>query len=81
MDTYKAAKLRELRTLKSFFEQCEKSPRTTDIAGSFGAGYSIFFGNAIQYNNFDIPYSAMRLIYEANKKKIDDAIEWLSKVE
>lgn len=77
MDSYNKSKLEELRKLKSFFESCEKeSHKDKAIAGSFGCGYSVFFGNAIQYNSFDIPYSAMRLIYEANKERIDSALTY-----
>lgn len=76
MDSYNKSKIEELRKLKSFFESCEKeSHRDKAIAGSFGCGYSVFFGNAIQYNSFDIPYSAMRLIYEVNKERINNALE------
>lgn len=69
---YNKIKKEELEKLKRFFEDVEKqSDKTNEIAGGFGAGHSVFFGNVIQYNYFDIPYSAMRLIYEANKKRID----------
>lgn len=69
---YNKYKIEELRKLKEFFESCEKeSHKDKAIAGHFGCGYSVFFGNAIQYNSFDIPYSAMRLIYEVNKEKIE----------
>lgn len=69
---YNKYKIKELRKLKEFFESCEKeSHKDKAIAGHFGCGYSVFFGNAIQYNSFDIPYSAMRLIYEVNKDKIE----------
>lgn len=69
---YNKYKIKELRKLKEFFESCEKeSHKDKAIAGHFGCGYSVFFGNAIQYNSFDIPYSAMRLIYEVNKEKIE----------
>lgn len=69
---YNKYKIEELRKLKEFFESCEKeSHKDKAIAGHFGCGYSVFFGNAIQYNSFDIPYSAMRLIYEVNKDKIE----------
>ena len=61
---YNKIKKEELEKLKRFFEDVEKqSNKTNEIAGGFGAGYSVFFGNAIQYNYFDIPYYAMRLIY------------------
>lgn len=69
---YNQCKIEELKKLKNFFESCEKeSHKDKAIAGHFGCGYSVFFGNAIQYNSFDIPYSAMRLIYEVNKEKIE----------
>lgn len=69
---YNQCKIEELKKLKNFFESCEKeSHKDKAIAGHFGCGYSVFFGNAIQYNSFDIPYSAMRLIYEVNKDKIE----------
>lgn len=69
---YNKYKIEELKKLKNFFESCEKeSHKDKAIAGHFGCGYSVFFGNAIQYNSFDIPYSAMRLIYEVNKDKIE----------
>jgi hypothetical protein len=75
---YNKRKLEELKKLKGFFESCVKeSDKTKSVAGHFGAGYSVFFGNAIQYNSFDIPYDAMRLIYEANKERIENEIEQL----
>lgn len=75
---YNRYKLEELKKLKGFFESCVKnSDKTKAIAGHFGVGYSVFFGNAIQYNYFDIPYDAMRLIYEVNKEKIENKIKKL----
>jgi hypothetical protein len=72
MDYYSECAIAELRKLKGFFETCEKeSHKDKSVAGHFGCGYSVFFGNAIQYNSFEIPYSAMRLIYEANKERIE----------
>lgn len=68
-------KIEELRKLKRFFEHCEQSSEENSVAGRFGAAYSVFFCNAIQYNSFIIPYSAMRLIYKANKERIDDILE------
>ena len=69
-------KIEELKKLKGFFEECVKeSHKEKSIAGSFGCGYSEFFGNAIQYNSFEIPYSAMCLIYEANKERINSTLE------
>ena len=71
-DSYNERRKEELKKLKRFFEEVEKqSDKNNAIAGGFGVGYSVFFGNAIQYNYFDIPFSAMRLIYEANKEKIN----------
>ena len=75
---YNRYKLEELKKLKRFFESCVKdSDKTKSVAGHFGAGYSVFFGNAIQYNSFEIPYDAMRLIYEANKERIENEIKQL----
>lgn len=74
MDEYCKRQLDELRKLKGFFESCNESGKENSIAGSFGQGYSVFFGNAIQYNSFDIPYEAMRIIYRANKERIDNLL-------
>ena len=75
-DEYNRNKIQELKKLKGFFESCVKnSDKTKAVAGHFGVGYSVFFGNAIQYNSFEIPYDAMRLIYEANKERIDSILE------
>lgn len=72
---YNECKIEELKKLKKFFEKCvEESHKDKSIAGHFGCGYSVFFGNAIQYNSFEIPYSAMRLIYEVNKERIDSIL-------
>lgn len=69
---YNERAIAELRKLKGFFETCEReSHKDKTTAGHFGCGYSVFFGNAIQYNSFEIPYSAMRLIYEVNKERIE----------
>lgn len=77
MSDYNRCKLEELKKLKGFFESCvQNSDKTKAVAGQFGAGYSVFFGNAIQYNSFDIPYDAMRLIYEANKERIENEIKF-----
>ena len=74
---YNQCKIEELKKLRDFFEYCEKeSHKDKAIAGSFGCGYYVFFGNAIQYNSFDIPYSAMRLIYEANKERINNNLKY-----
>ena len=74
---YNKHKLEELKKLKGFFESCvQNSDKTKAVAGHFGAGYSVFFGNAIQYNSFDIPYDAMRLIYEANKERIENELKF-----
>ena len=78
---YKEEIINELQTLKRFFEDCMQRPdQDKNIVGQFGAGYSIFFGNAIQYNTFDIPIDAMRLIYKANKEKIDRMLEESSNI-
>ena len=75
-DEYNKSKIQELKKLKGFFESCVKnSDKTKAVAGHFGAGYSVFFGNAIQYNSFEIPYDAMRLIYEANKERIENELK------
>ena len=77
MSDYNRCKLEELKKLKDFFESCvANSDKTKAVAGHFGAGYSVFFGNAIQYNSFDIPYDAMRLIYEANKERIENELKF-----
>ena len=76
MTFFKEQTINELRTLQRFFEDCvQRSDQDKNIVGQFGAGYSIFFGNVIQYNTFDIPIDAMRLIYRANKEKIDRMLE------
>lgn len=74
--------LPELKKLKGFFEDASKHSETRPnmVAGHFGAGYSVFFGNAIQYCDFEIPASAMKLIYEHNKKGIEASIERLEKL-
>lgn len=75
-DEYNRSKIQELKKLKGFFERCmEETHKTKATAGHFGVGYSVFFGNAIQYNSFEIPFDAMRLIYEANKDRIDSILE------
>lgn len=73
MATYENCRIKELRMLDSFFKDCYESDRTTAIAGRFGS-HSVFFGNLIQHNSFDIPYSAMKLIYEANKNWINTTL-------
>lgn len=73
MATYEDCRIKELRMLDSFFKDCCESNKTTDTAGRFGI-YSVFFGNVIQYNSFNIPYSAMKLIYEANKDWINTTL-------
>ena len=74
---YNRCKLEELKKLKGFFESCvANSDKTKAVAGQFGVGHSVFFGNAIQYNSFDIPYDAMRLIYEANKERIENELKF-----
>lgn len=72
--TYDDYKIRELKMLKRFFEDCIiDSDRENAIAGSFG-NCSTFFGNVIQHNSFNIPFSAMKLIYRANEKRINDIL-------
>ena len=66
---YNDYKIKELKMLKNFFEECIDSDRENSIAGHFGS-CSTFFGNVIQHNSFDIPFSAMKLIYRANEKRI-----------
>lgn len=74
------AVLPELRKLKGFFEDSIKDERPNSEHGSFGQT-SVFFGNVIQHCNFGIPASAMKLIYEFNKERIDNTIERLSALE
>ena len=66
---YDDYKIKELKKLKNFFEECIDSDKENAIAGSFGS-CPTFFGNVIQHNSFDIPFSAMKLIYRANEKRI-----------
>lgn len=69
--------LPELEKLNRFFKDSIKDERPNAVHGSFGQT-STFFGNAIQYCHFDIPASAMKLIYEFNKEHIEDRIEHLN---
>lgn len=73
---YSPQKTEELKKLKAFFEQVmnEKDRKDDSVDGTFGT-LSCFFGNVIQWNSFDIPHSAMKLIYLHNKKYIDDALK------
>ena len=66
----------ELRTLKDFFEDAVKIAETRPncTCGYFGV-CPTFFGNAIQCNSFEIPASAMKIIYEANKDRIDQKLK------
>ena len=66
---YSNYEIEELKKLKKFFEECISSDKENSIAGSFGV-CPTFFGNVIQHNSFDIPFSAMKLIYKANEKRI-----------
>ena len=66
---YDDYKIKELKMLKNFFEACIDSDKENAKAGSFGS-CPTFFGNVIQHNSFDIPFSAMKLIYRANEKRI-----------
>lgn len=68
--------LPELEKLNDFFKYSitEKLPNATH--GSFGQT-STFFGNVIQYCRFNIPASAMKLIYDHNKESIEYKIEKL----
>lgn len=70
---YDDYKIKELKKLKIFFEECMDSCNENAIAGRFGV-YPTFFGNLIEHNSFDIPFSAMKLIYKANKKRITDIL-------
>lgn len=71
--------LPELEKLKGFFEDSLKSDNPNSVHGSFGS-ISVFFGNVIQHCNFDIPASAMKLIYEFNKENIDAHIKRLKEL-
>ena len=62
-------KIKELKKLKNFFEECMDSCNENATAGRFGC-FPTFFGNLIEHNSFDIPFSAMKLIYKANEKRI-----------
>lgn len=71
--TYDDYKIEELKKLKIFFEECINSRNENAIAGRFGY-CPTFFGNVILHNSFDIPFSAMKLIYRANEKRITDIL-------
>lgn len=71
--------LPELEKLNRFFKDSIKDERPNIVHGSFGQT-STFFGNVIQYCHFDIPASAMKLIYEFNKEHIEGTIERLNKL-
>ena len=67
-------KLEELKMLKRFFEMVVNEDRDDNQdVGKFGT-MPTFFGNVIQWNSFDIPQKAMKLIYEHNKYHIDREI-------
>ena len=68
--------LPELEKLKGFFEDSLKYNNPNSVHGSFGST-SVFFGNVIQHCSFEIPASAMKLIYEFNKERIDAQIQRL----
>ena len=70
---YDDYKISELKKLKIFFEACVDSHNENAIAGRFGC-CPTFFGNLIEHNSFDIPFSAMKLIYRANEKRITDIL-------
>ena len=70
--------LPELEKLNRFFKDSIEDERTNVVHGSFGQT-STFFGNVIQYCHFDIPASAMKLIYDHNKESIEYKIEELKK--
>ena len=71
--------LPELEKLKGFFEDSLKYDNPNSVHGSFGST-SVFFGNVIQHCNFEIPASAMKLIYEFNKERIDAQIKQLKEL-
>ena len=65
--------LPELKKLRGFFESAMKETRDDEVVGHFGSN-STFYGNAISWCNFEIPASAMKLIYEHNREKINQNI-------
>ena len=69
--------LPELEKLNRFFKDSIEDERPNAVHGSFGQT-STFFGNVIQYCHFDIPASAMKLIYEFNKEHIENRIKDLN---
>ena len=75
IDEYKKTRLEELRKLKGFFEYCLDESRKEDQVASSVGFLSSFFGNVIQYNSFDIPIKAMRIIYEHNKDRINEELK------
>ncbi len=75
VDEFNKIRLEELRKLKYFFKYClDKNRKENQVAGSFGSLPS-FFGNVIQYNSFEIPIKAMRIIYEHNKDRINEELK------
>lgn len=82
MDSYRVkCVLPELEKLKRFFEDLYNSQRNQkSVVGSLG-NQGKFFGNAIEHNSFDIPLSAMKLIYEYNKENIEKRIASLRDLE
>ena len=71
--TYDDYKIKELKMLKNFFEECIDSNKENATVGQFGS-CSTFFGNVIQHNFFNILYAAMKLIYRANEKRITNIL-------
>lgn len=65
--------LPELKKLRGFFESAMKETRDDAVLGHFGP-ISIFYGNVISCCDFEIPASAMKLIYEHNREKINQDI-------
>lgn len=72
--------LPELEKLKGFFEDSLKYDNPNSVHGCFGS-HSVFLGNEIQHCCFQIPASAMKLIYEFNKDNIDKRIAELTELE
>lgn len=71
--------LPELEKMKRFFENSIKDNRPDSVHGCYGH-LSTFFGNVIQHCEFDIPASAMKLIYEYNKENIEKQITNLTEL-
>ena len=71
--------LPELVKLKGFFEDSIKYNDPNSVHGYFGSD-SVFFGNRIEHCSFQIPASAMKLIYEFNKESIEKRIAYLTEL-